>query len=127
MGWKIWAVLSVIFYGVDICSELTKYPAIDWLTWVSIPVNAIAVVGLVGYAFRVRMLSSGFWAAVFATFVAFNLAGVGKALVPGSSHHAVNALQAIGLIVLVTIFTGPTAYALFAYSRRLREGAIQLG
>lgn len=70
MGWKIFAVVSALLFGSGVLDSDTRRDAVDLL---SIPVSAVAIVGLFAYAFGVARLHTRHWTAFAWFFAAWSL------------------------------------------------------
>lgn len=73
MGWKIFAAISVLFLGVGLLDGQSSRDAVDLL---SIPIEAIAVIGLFAYAFGLVKLHMRYWTAFAWIFAAWSLLGL---------------------------------------------------
>lgn len=72
MLWKTFAGISVIVL-VDGC---VRYHPKDWIDVAAIPVEQIAVAGLVIYAFDIARVRSRYWAGFAWFYAAFAILGV---------------------------------------------------
>ena len=120
MGWKIYAAIAVVLFLSGAWDELTHPAAQSLVAWLNLAVGAVALLGLLAFAFRKRLGAARLWLVVLIAFVLVNVLAVWEML--AHTGAPVGSVQTAGLalaLIITLALTVPTGYALYAYARRL--------
>lgn len=90
MLWKIFAIISALLFA----SGVVSYDSKDWIDVAAIPVELIAVAGLVIYAFDIAFARSRSWLGFAWFYAAFSIFEVGV----GATRSVVQGLSAPAII-----------------------------
>lgn len=116
MGWKIYAVVALALLAFGIWDDLTHLEQHSRLIWAIIPVSVIAEVGVIGYAFRFRWLNALTWSVVLAAFALVIMLAMWQGWTSAGGTSQTIKMLGTAFVFLLAL---PTAYALYAYARRL--------
>jgi hypothetical protein len=111
MMWKLYAISMTIFFAVGL-----TYAPRDIIDIASIPIDAIASVGLLAYAFRLRQAHNHLWAFFAWFFAAWGVVSVSvgaiRSSVDGSPAYAI-----VGASLFAALLFYPKWLALYRLGR----------
>jgi hypothetical protein len=113
MGWKIFAIVSCCLL---VASFVYDGIPTDPIQLASIPITAIADVGLVAYAFRISALHGKWWAHCAGVFAAWSVLVLSVGVTRGMTNAPTYA------IILATVFVAAYSYAHWLALYRLGSG-----
>jgi hypothetical protein len=114
VGWKIYWVVSAIFFALGVWSVPSQHPTL--LGWLSLPVDALALLGLFAYAFERQILTPRFWQVLLWAYAAVSGAANWE-MVRLSAERGLSPVYIGGAFFLSAFLILPTMVALFRYSK----------
>lgn len=118
--WKVYFFLAVVltigyFVAPHLIDDTTE---MGWLEWALIPLSAVQLLGLFGFAFERRVSVQGLWRLVFIASIAYEIWDWYSVMTMPDVVGSGIFLIGIGVAVLLEI---PMLIALFLYGFRSRE------
>lgn len=119
MGWKIyWAIWSLMFafgaYGT--LAHPTTQPL---MAWINLPMDALALTGVFGFAFHKTLLRPWVWQGLWRTYIVMFSLNFWQMYdrVP----RPINVPAIVGAAVVMLLLYAPMAWALRLYEQRIAQ------
>jgi len=120
MGWKIyWAIWSLMFaFGAfGTLAHPTTQPL---MAWVNLPMDALALTGVFGFAFQKTLLRPWVWQGLWRTYIVMFGLNFWQ-MYDRAAAKPINGLAMTLAGVVMLALYAPTAWALWRYEQRIAQ------
>ena len=113
-GWKVFAALSIALFAGGAFTGRDKPVAYPWVDWVGLPIEFIALIGLVAYAFMLPAGRTHFWRNFALAYPVWVLISIGVMFIrkPEMHDESMRTVGYVGAVFVAFALAIPTWIAI---------------